>query len=122
MVKKVYGRGKVVARMNEELKRSQDGRGVPAGSERQSLEKTRFVPSSERRGRKVRATFHISAELLDELRDVAVALSGPPDRLTLSDLAEGALRREVDRLKRVHTKGKTFQKRTGQLKGGRPIR
>jgi hypothetical protein len=81
-----------------------------------------LVPSSERRGRKVRATFHISAELLDELRDVVVALSGPPDRLTLSDLAEGALRREVDRLKRVHMRGKTFAKRSQELKGGRPIR
>ncbi|HLW46503.1 MAG TPA: hypothetical protein VKW09_01890 [bacterium] len=85
-------------------------------------DQTRLVPSSERRGRKVRATFHLSAELLDELRDVVVALSGPPDRLTLSDLAEGALRREVDRLKRVHMKGKTFAKRGSELKGGRPIR
>jgi hypothetical protein len=92
------------------------------GSEQPLSDKTRFVPVSERRGRKVRATFHISAELLDELRDVTVALSGPPDRLTLSDLAEGALRREVERMKRVHTKGKSFAKRTGQLKGGRPIR
>jgi hypothetical protein len=83
---------------------------------------SRFVPSGERRGRKIRATFHISAELLDELRDVVVALSGPPDRLTLSDLAEGALRREVERLKRVHMKGHSFVKRTSELKGGRPIR
>jgi hypothetical protein len=82
----------------------------------------RLVPSTERQGRKVRATLYLSAELLDELRDVTVALSGPPDRLTLSDLAEGALRREVERLKRVHKKGKDFAKRTSELKGGRPIR
>ena len=69
----------------------------------------RLVPSSERSGRKVRATFYVSAELLDELRDITVALSGPPDRLTLSDLAEGAFRREVERLKRVHMKGIEFR-------------
>jgi hypothetical protein len=37
-----------------------------------------LVPSNERRGRKVRATFHVSAELLNELRDIVVSLSGPP--------------------------------------------
>lgn len=70
----------------------------------------------------MRATFHISSELLDELRDIVVALSGPPDRLTLSDLAEGALRREVNRLKQAHKRGGQFAKRTHQLRGGRPIR
>jgi|SRR5579864_1302158 len=108
--------------MNGELERCGDGTGKQARAEEQVPDQTRLVPSSERRGRKVRATFHLSAELLDELRDVVVALSGPPDRLTLSDLAEGALRREVDRLKRVHMKGKTFAKRGSELKGGRPIR
>lgn len=110
--------------MNEvpERRRQENTRGESAGSEQQVSSGTRFVPSSERRGEKVRATFHISAELLDELRDITVALSGPPDRLTLSDLAEGALRREMDRLKRVHKKGKSFAKRTNELKGGRPIR
>jgi hypothetical protein len=103
-------------------RRQENPRGEAAGSEQQVSGSTRFVPSSERRGQKVRATFHISAELLDELRDITVALSGPPDRLTLSDLAEGALRREMDRLKRVHKKGKNFAKRTNELKGGRPIR
>ncbi len=103
--------------------REQNPRRQSIGSERrQSPDKTRLVPSSERHGQKARATFYISAELLDELRDVVVALSGPPDRLTLSDLAEGALRREVDRLKRVHKKGKNFAKRRYELKGGRPIR
>lgn len=88
----------------------------------QSGETPSLVPSNERRGSKVRATFHISAELLDELRDAAVSLSGPPDRMTLSDLAEGALRREVERLKRVHRGGKTFARRGQELRGGRPIK
>jgi hypothetical protein len=81
-----------------------------------------MVPSNERRGRKARVSFQISAELLDELRDVVVELSGPPDRLTLTELAEGALRREVDRLKRVHRAGKRFAKRGQELRGGRPIK
>jgi hypothetical protein len=81
-----------------------------------------FVPSNERRGRKARATFHVSAELLNELRDIVVSLSGPPDRLTLSDLAESALRREADRLKRVHRGGRGFAKRSQELRGGRPIK
>jgi hypothetical protein len=89
---------------------------------RQPQGKTRVVPSDERRGLKVRATFHISAELLNELRDVVVSLSGPPDRLTLSDLAESALRREAERLKRLHRGGKEFAKRSQELRGGRPIR
>jgi hypothetical protein len=80
------------------------------------------VPSGERHGRKARATFHISVELLDELRDVVVALSGPPDRLTLTDFAESALRREVERLRRVHLSGKAFARRTEPIRRGRPIK
>jgi hypothetical protein len=70
---------------------------------------------------RVRVTFYLTAALLDELRDVTVALSGPPDRLTLSQLAESALQREVQRLKRVHQAGKDFAKRKQQLRPGRPI-
>jgi hypothetical protein len=81
-----------------------------------------LVPANEHQGRKVRATFQISAELLDEVRDVVVALSGPPDRLTLSDLAESALRREAERLKRLHKAGKNFAKRSEGVRRGRPIR
>ena len=70
---------------------------------------------------KVRATFHLPVDLLDELRDAAVALAGPPERVTLAGVAETALRKELERLKRKHTKGKTFPRRSGELKGGRPI-
>jgi hypothetical protein len=80
------------------------------------------VPSNERGGRRVRVTFHISVELMDETRDVVVALSGPPDRLTLSDFAESALRREVERLKRIHQSGKSFVKRDREVRRGRPIK
>lgn len=70
---------------------------------------------------KVRATFHLPKDLLEEARDAVVALSGPPVRLTLADLAENALRREVERLKKAHNKGRGFAARSGDLKGGRPI-
>ena len=45
--------------------------------------------------KRVRATFHLPEALLDELRATVVALSGPPDRLTLARVAEDALRREL---------------------------
>jgi hypothetical protein len=109
--------------MNDERQHRADSRELePARQNDRTATQRRLVPTGERSGSKIRATFHISAELLNELRDVVVALSGPPDRLTLSDLAEGALRREVDRLKRIHMKGKDFAKRKSELKGGRPIR
>src|SRR5207249_4602889 len=37
---------------------------------------------------KVRATFNLPRELVEEARDTVVALAGPPHRLTLAKLAE----------------------------------
>jgi len=73
-------------------------------------------------GSKVRATFHISESLLQEARNAVVYLAGPPTRLTLADLAENALKRELERLKKAHNSGKEFPARNGELRGGRPIR
>lgn len=73
-------------------------------------------------GSKVRATFHVSSNLLEEARNAVVYLAGPPTRLTLADLAESALKRELERLKKAHNSGKDFPARNGELKGGRPIR
>lgn len=70
---------------------------------------------------KVRATFHIPADLLDECRNAVVWLAGPPERLTMARLAENALRREIARLRKKHTKGEAFPERSGELRGGRPI-
>ena len=70
---------------------------------------------------KVRATFHIPADLLDECRNAVVHLSGPPERLTMARLAEDALRRELDRLRKLHTNGAPFPPRDDDLRGGRPI-
>jgi hypothetical protein len=80
------------------------------------------TPADGSSGRKVRATFHIPEALLEEARDVVVALSGPPTRLTLAAFAETALRAEVERLKREYNGGQCFDPREpGSLRGGRPI-
>jgi hypothetical protein len=72
--------------------------------------------------RKARATFHVPAELLDEMRNAVVALSGPPHRLTMSKLAVNALRRELDRLRRERGgPKKAFGQRTEEVTRGRPI-
>ena len=70
---------------------------------------------------KVRATLYLPHELLEEARNAVVHLSGPPLRLTLTALAERALRAELDRLKRQYNDGQEFPPRQEDLKGGRPI-
>jgi hypothetical protein len=82
---------------------------------------TKTVVNS-RGGSKVRATFHIAADVLEEARNAVVYLAGPPTRLTLADLAENALKRELERLKKTHNSGRDFPARNGELRGGRPIR
>ena len=73
------------------------------------------------RPKKIRATFHLRADLFDEVRDCVVALSGPPHRLTLAAMAEDALEERLKKLRKTANKGKPFPKRVGQLRGGRPI-
>ena len=70
---------------------------------------------------KVRATLYISADVLDQARNAAVHLAGYPARLTLTKLAENALRAELKRLKDLYNNGSDFPKRDEDLKGGRPI-
>jgi hypothetical protein len=70
---------------------------------------------------KVRATLYLSAEVLNEARNAAVHLAGNPARLTLTKLAEDALRRELERLKERYNGGQDFPDRTEDLRGGRPI-
>ena len=76
------------------------------------------------RSPKIRATFHIPEDLLNEARNAVVALSGPPHRMTLAKLAENALRNELDRLReerRGSQRGSEFPQREHDLRGGRPI-
>jgi len=72
--------------------------------------------------KKVRATFHLPTDIFEQCRDAVVHLSGPPTRLTLAALAETALRRELKRLRSRHNKGNPFPARSGELRGGRPIK
>jgi len=70
---------------------------------------------------KVRATLYLSAEVLDEARNAAVHLAGFPARLTLTKLAENALRAELQRLQDLYNGGREFPPREEDLRGGRPI-
>jgi len=88
---------------------------APAGTTPRPEPRPRPKPS------KVRATFHLPEELVSEARDAVVYLSGPPVRLTLAVLAETALRRELERLKKAHNGGKPFPRHGAPLRGGRPI-
>ena len=77
--------------------------------------------ASREQSPKVRATLYLSAEVLNEARNAAVYLAGYPARLTLTKLAEDALRRELDRLKIQYNGGQDFPDRSEDLRGGRPI-
>jgi hypothetical protein len=70
---------------------------------------------------KVRATLYIPQDVLDEARNAVVHLAGYPVRMTLTKLAEDALRRELLRLKERYNEGREFPPRNEDLKGGRPI-
>lgn len=73
---------------------------------------------------KARATFHVSKALMDEIRDTVVALSGPPDRMTMASFAEGAFSRELERLRalrRGRDRGEPFPRRGAPVRTGRPI-
>ena len=70
---------------------------------------------------KVRATLYLSADVLEQARDAAVHLAGYPARLTLTKLAENALRAELQRLKDQYNAGQDFPRRDEDLRGGRPI-
>lgn len=71
--------------------------------------------------RKVRATFHLPAALVEDAKNAVVALSGPPVRLTLAGLVRDALARELERLRNAHHKGKPWPPRAAPLVGGRPV-
>ena len=70
---------------------------------------------------KVRATFYVPHDVLEEARNATVHLAGNPLRLTLTKLTESALRRELARLKELYNSGEDFPPRDEDLRGGRPI-
>jgi hypothetical protein len=82
---------------------------------------TMFDRPARRESPKVRATLYLSEEILDQARNAAVHLAGYPARLTLTKLAENALRAELERLKELYNNGQDFPRRDADLRGGRPI-
>ena len=70
---------------------------------------------------KVRATLYLPHAVLEEARNAAAHLAGYPARMTLTKLAEEALRAELQRLKDRYNEGRDFPARREELRGGRPI-
>lgn len=66
---------------------------------------------------KTRATFHLPVDVLEEARDVVYWVPG----LTMANLTEEALRREIQRIKDVKNNGENFPTRESDLKRGRPV-
>ncbi len=73
--------------------------------------------STPERAQKTRATFHLPIDLLEEARDVVYWVPG----LTMANLTEEALRREIQRIKDVRNDGVNFPNREGDIKRGRPV-
>lgn len=88
--------------------------------ERDKGEKRERLPHSERPDRsgggKVRLTVHVPPDVSERAKDAVYWTPG----LTLADLAETALRRELDRIE--EERGEPFPKRTSELRGGRPLK
>ena len=76
---------------------------------------------TRRTSAKVRATLYLPEDLLEEARDAVVHLAGNPVRLTLTKLAEDALRSTLQELKDRYNDGQDFPERLEDLRGGRPI-
>jgi len=97
------------------------------------VRKTAKVPSSRKKPAtlpaanppkppKVRATFHLPAELVEETTSAVLFVRQVADPVfTLAALAEAALTRELKRLKKIHNAGRPFPKTRERLRGGRPL-
>lgn len=72
--------------------------------------------------RKVRLPVHVPRELAERARNTVYHLSGPPLRMTLSELVTRAIENELDRLEAEHNQGEEFPTREAELKPGRPVR
>jgi hypothetical protein len=77
----------------------------------------RLSRTAPARVQKTRATFHLPIDLLEEARDVVYWVPG----LTMANLTEEALRREIQRIKDVRNDGQDFPTRESDLKRGRPV-
>ncbi len=61
---------------------------------------------------KTRATLYLPEDVLNQARDAASYLAGYPAYLTLTKLAESALRTELERLKELYHDGQEFPERS----------
>jgi hypothetical protein len=101
----------------EWLRPSRAGRG---GTERfDPLDDLMPGPPPAQAPAKVRACFQLPREVLEAVRDAAAHLSGPPLRMTMTALAERALRVEVERLAGEHNRGRPFPPRPRSARRGR---
>ncbi len=71
---------------------------------------------------KARVNLRVSADLLEAARDASAFLSESHSRVTLGDLAEDALRAELQRLAAEHNAGRPFPARDDEPKGRRTRR
>jgi hypothetical protein len=65
---------------------------------------------------RARVSLRVSADLLEAARDASAFLSESNSRVTLGDLAEDALRAELQRLAAEHNAGRPFPARDGEPK------
>jgi hypothetical protein len=70
------------------------------------------------------ATFHIDQDLTEAVRDAVIHLMGAPAYMTLSELVEVALTRELERLSKAFNNGEAFPAAPpkAKIKIGRPMR
>ncbi len=69
--------------------------------------------------KRTRRSFQLDAALLEELRDAAVHLSGPPHHATLNGLVEQALRNHLAALRQEHELDEHFPTRGSDPRPGR---
>lgn len=98
----------------------EDRRNRSDREEKPEREKRERLPHSENLSRsgggKVRLTVHVPSDVSERAKDAVFWTPG----LTLADLAETALRKELDRIETE--RGERFPERTSELRGGRPIK
>lgn len=95
----------------EWLQPSQAARGGAEPDTVDALDDLLPGPPPRERPAKVRASFQLPPEVLDAVRDATSYLSDPPLRMTMTALAERALRAEVERLAQEHHQGRPFPRR-----------
>lgn len=93
---------------------NEEDKQVTQGSQPAARSSSRAAPA---RVQKTRATFHLPVDLLEEARNVVYWVPG----LTMANLTEEALRREIQRIKEMRNAGEDFPARESDIKRGRPV-